>query len=303
MRGKARICVATVAFGLGINKENVDGVVHMYLSSSPEHYIQEIGRSGRDGRSAIAVALLLRDEVVIRNSLAYTDMTSKDQVKGLLSFLRQRIVSSLSMLPDSSSQRESIHVSLSLHESLHSCSSKEGTVETVLSMLEQRENPLLHVCGIFNDRVTFDPKRHTLDALSKKEPVISAAQRCSTPAETSESRFSSEGESQSIKETDHLLKVNYFGSYTFRVSDCANCMGSGAEPRHVYASLRRLESTGDIASMFDRSNHGRSIILRLSRYGSDFFENCNDDTLDRMATELSCKLSTTVSAGAKKSWI
>ena len=49
MRGKARICVATVAFGLGINKSDVAGVIHMYLSNTPEHYLQEIGRSGRDG--------------------------------------------------------------------------------------------------------------------------------------------------------------------------------------------------------------------------------------------------------------
>ena len=53
MRGKARICVATVAFGLGINKADVVGVVHLYLSASPEHYLQEIGRAGRDGKNEI----------------------------------------------------------------------------------------------------------------------------------------------------------------------------------------------------------------------------------------------------------
>ena len=66
MRGKVRICVATIAFGLGINKADVEGVVHLYLSSSPEHYLREIGRAGRDERPAKAVALVLREEVFIR---------------------------------------------------------------------------------------------------------------------------------------------------------------------------------------------------------------------------------------------
>lgn len=47
MRGKARICVATVAFGLGVNKPDIVGVIHMYLPASPEHYTQEIGRAGK----------------------------------------------------------------------------------------------------------------------------------------------------------------------------------------------------------------------------------------------------------------
>ena len=79
MRGKARICVATVAFGLGINKADVAGVVHMYLSSSPEHYLQEIGRAGRDGHPAKAIALPLMEELPIRHSLVHSDFVTKSQ--------------------------------------------------------------------------------------------------------------------------------------------------------------------------------------------------------------------------------
>nr|XP_032818567.1 ATP-dependent DNA helicase Q4 [Petromyzon marinus]XP_032818568.1 ATP-dependent DNA helicase Q4 [Petromyzon marinus] len=86
MRGALRIVVATVAFGMGLDKADVRAIVHYNMPKSFESYVQEIGRAGRDGEPAHCHMFLdseARDLQELRRHI-YANTIDRITVKKLL---------------------------------------------------------------------------------------------------------------------------------------------------------------------------------------------------------------------------
>ena len=91
MAGTIRVLVATVAFGMGVNKRDVRFIVHYNPARSLEAYTQEAGRAGRDGQPAHCLLLATPSDKGTLTRRAREDSLGKDALRDLYGRVRRAV--------------------------------------------------------------------------------------------------------------------------------------------------------------------------------------------------------------------
>jgi ATP-dependent DNA helicase RecQ len=83
MLNRARVIVATNAFGMGIDKKDVRCVIHLDVVPGVEDYYQEAGRAGRDGNPSYAIAIYNQKDIYAAQKIGEVSYPHEDVIKDI----------------------------------------------------------------------------------------------------------------------------------------------------------------------------------------------------------------------------
>ena len=128
----ADVIVATLSFGMGIDKKDVRSVIHYGLPKSLEAYLQEAGRAGRDGEDACALCLWSANDGTLLRKLAAEDDNPRISLRAL------------QLMEEFAATRECRHVALEKHfETGRPSLARCGKCDTCGSKPELRITPIM----------------------------------------------------------------------------------------------------------------------------------------------------------------
>lgn len=131
MQGGCDVIVATIAFGMGIDKADIRSVFHFNLPKTLENYQQEIGRAGRDGKDSHCEMLACADDLTVLQNFILGDTPEEQALRHLVDHLL----------------RQGDEFDISRYDISRTTDIRPLVLETVITYLEKEK--ILEPAGLF----------------------------------------------------------------------------------------------------------------------------------------------------------
>ncbi|PWZ45770.1 ATP-dependent DNA helicase Q-like 5 [Zea mays] len=231
---KIRVVVATVAFGMGLDKSDIEGVIHYSLPESLEEYIQETGRAGRDGRLSYCHLFLDSTTFYKSRSLLHSDGVDEYAMSKFLFqvFSCENSVGCIcSLVKESTSRKFDI---------------KEEVLFTVLTQLEIGGQQYLRLLPQFSVTCTLYFHKTSPQLLADKDVIVRSVL---DKSETKGGHFVfdmtkvANDLSITVNEVfDHLQQLKFSGEISFELKD----------PACIYVILKKPDDLNALSADITR---------------------------------------------------